>query len=89
MSGEEIERPQQTFSDELREEYSTNFSVAVTPHEIMIFFGKLSTDINDAGEIVPDKVEYHSKMQMSHEAARDLRDLLDANLGEGREARQS
>ena len=42
MSGEEIERPQQTFSDELREEYFTNFSVAVTPHEIMIFFGKLS-----------------------------------------------
>lgn len=87
MAEREPESPDQVLSDDITEGYATNFSVAVSPQEVMIFFGKLDTSINKDGSINADQIVYHSKMQMSHEAAGQLRDLLDQNLGERHEAR--
>lgn len=81
------EQPTEKLADDITENYATNFSIGVSQQEVMIFFGKLTTTIKD-GNIQPDEVEYHTKIQMSHEAARDLSDLLAKNIGEGVDARE-
>lgn len=84
---EEPDRPDQRIADGLVEDYASHFSCTLTPQGVMLFMGTPNTSFDDDGGVSIEEIEYHTKIEMSHESARQLRDVLDQFLGEGAQAR--
>lgn len=74
MSESSIEEREAT---DLEKTHADYFRIAPAGEYAAILFGELNTEIQDNGEVQPTEVVYDTKVKMSVESLRSLRDLID------------
>lgn len=74
--------PKHVEDEDINELYATHFQIAGSEQDVVIGLGTLDLSITEQGAATDPEINYHTKLRMSPETARQLYELLSSQFGD-------